>query len=237
MQGGTTILLPALEISFIHSPEMQVILQTIHEYDGVIFLSQNAVKSFAPFMTSHANANQRIIAIGAATAKCLTSYQIKTVDMPLKYDSEHLLMLLKREPLAGKKFLILSGEGGRNYLENELKIAGAKVTKLAVYRRKKAFGDALFLHQVASIKNSVTIVTSCEGFDALFEMSKRHLVDSWLTREFILVISERIKNFILEKGWSSNQIIMAENGADQTILAQLIKWYAIDKAQTITPSA
>jgi uroporphyrinogen-III synthase len=54
---------------------------------------------------------------------------------PAHSDSEHLLQALDLERLAGRRVLVVRGEGGRELMPDALRGAGATVETVAAYRR------------------------------------------------------------------------------------------------------
>jgi hypothetical protein len=54
---------------------------------------------------------------------------------PARSDSEHLLQALDLARLAGRRVLVVRGEGGRELMPDALRRAGATVETVAAYRR------------------------------------------------------------------------------------------------------
>lgn len=78
--------------------------------------------------------------VGPGTAAALRSAGVARVLSPpaqaAQFDSEHLWPLLQGEgPWAGRRWLWLRGEGGRDWLMQRLIDEGARVQPIAVYRR------------------------------------------------------------------------------------------------------
>jgi uroporphyrinogen-III synthase len=223
-QGGTPVLFPTIEIQKIQEGEFKRIIMDINQYELLIFMSQNAVDNFAPFLPN--DLKPKIAAIGPATARALIRYQLSIDFTPKHFDSEHLLFLLQKLNIKDKSILILSGEGGRTLLETELAVLGAKVKKLPVYRRLCPSTHDHLLDSIVKQKNSIILSTSCESFSNLLEICRRHSTEKWLNKMRILVISERIKAFLESLGFHPQQLLVASNATDQAILERLIKWYA-----------
>jgi uroporphyrinogen-III synthase len=228
-EGASAILFATIEIEPVTNQYIMSIIDKINQYDIVIFLSQNAVAYLAS-LCQHINCLTPLVAsIGPATSSALARYQIPVDLMPSHYDSEHLASLLQQQDLTDKKILIISGEGGRVYLENQLKSSGAYVDKIAVYRRICPPVSKVFIEKVVQIKNSVLIITSCESFENLFEICKTNAAQEWLSRVRMVVVSQRIKCFIESRGFKPSNLLVAENATDRAILDTLIKWYANTK--------
>jgi uroporphyrinogen-III synthase len=60
-----------------------------------------------------------------------------------QFDSEALWQQLGARPWAGKRVLIVRGDGGRDWLAERLRAAGADVTHLQAYRRTVPVLDAV----------------------------------------------------------------------------------------------
>lgn len=81
----------------------------------------------------------RFYAVGAATAATLHAGLGVRVHVPpddeLGDTSEALLTLPSLQRLDGRKVLLVAGEGGRKLLSETLSARGARITRLALYRR------------------------------------------------------------------------------------------------------
>jgi uroporphyrinogen-III synthase len=224
--GAIPILFPTLEIQSIRPTELASIIDAINQYEILIFTSKNAVDHFITFLPrSH---KSQIAAIGPTTAKTLAGYDLAVDLLPEKFDSEHLLLLLKKQPLQGKQILIISGEGGRTLLETALTSLGAKITKLPVYRRLCPKVDPEILKDMVQKKNSLLLITSCDSFQNLLSICQHYEKEAWLHHIPMVVISDRIRHFMESVGFSSQRLLVAHNGTDQAILDRAIKWYARD---------
>jgi uroporphyrinogen-III synthase len=223
---GNPILIPTLEIVAVEKNTALVkTLDHIEEYEILIFTSQNAVDQVAPLLSP--SQNQKIFAMGPSTAAALARYQIPVFAIPVeKYDSEHLLALPIFQQVTGKRLLIVTGEGGRDHLENELVLRGAKVTKLAVYRRQLPEYSEKTLSELIFIKNGIIVTTSCAGLTNIITLLQPKERIRWLRQMPVLVISERMHEFAIDAGLERDLLVMADNATDEAILECLIKWYS-----------
>jgi len=137
--GGSVIRFPLIEIQPIKmSDEADKILQQLDQIDMLIFISANAVRLGLPVLQQINTklSNKTITAIGNATTKALEEFHISVDIKPEPpYNSESLLALSGMQQVAGKNILIIKGEGGREYLGDELKNRGAQVRYLDTYQR------------------------------------------------------------------------------------------------------
>jgi uroporphyrinogen-III synthase len=130
--GGTAVRLPLLTIEpSSQAGDAERRIKASH--DTWIFTSANAVRYAAPMV---ARWPARVVAIGPATADALALAGAAASAMPLSGStSEDLLALPEFTALAGVRILVVTGEGGRNVLEQELAARGAAVERAAVYKR------------------------------------------------------------------------------------------------------
>ncbi|WP_186107484.1 fused uroporphyrinogen-III synthase HemD/membrane protein HemX [Burkholderia gladioli] len=81
-------------------------------------------------------------------------------------------------PLAGKRVLIVRGDGGRDWLSNRLREAGAEVELVAAYRRivpEPSIGAWERVHALLAGEPHAWLVTSSEGVRNLRELADEHL--------------------------------------------------------------
>lgn len=113
------------------------------EHAIVMFVSPNAVTRFFAAGGPGAAwpAGLRAAAPGPGTAKALVAHGVPpeaVVEPPpgsAAFDSEHLWPLLQDEDWHGASVLIVRGDGGRDWLAERWRDAGARVSNLEVYRR------------------------------------------------------------------------------------------------------
>ena len=140
--GREPVLLPLLEISpLADDTELRRVLADLASYALVAFVSPNAIDAaFAHIQAWPAGVDIAVVGEGsrAALAKHGVgdgSVRIHCPNDPAHADSEHLLQALDLERLAGRRVLVVRGEGGRELLPDALRGAGALVETVASYRR------------------------------------------------------------------------------------------------------
>lgn len=102
------------------------------------------------------------------------------------YDSENLFASIEAafggaQALAGKHVLIVRGDGGREWLAERLREAGADVTLVAAYRRvvpEPRVGAWERVHALLAGAPHAWLVTSSEGVRNLHELARTHLNDA-----------------------------------------------------------
>jgi len=161
--GGRAIVFPAIEIQ-------DVPLRKLAEFDLAIFVSPTAVNRALAAMKWPPRA--KAAALGRGTQRELERHGIKGVIAPdAGADSEALLAVPQLQRVAGRRIVILRGEGGRSLLGDTLAARGAQVEYAECYRRVRPQTDSGPL-LTAFAKGAVHAVTvsSAEGLENLFEM-------------------------------------------------------------------
>jgi len=161
--GGRAILFPAIEIQ-------AVPLLKLAEFDLAIFVSPTAVKQALAAMKWPQRA--KAAAVGRGTQRELERHGIKGIIAPDSgADSEALLAVPELQRVAGRRIVILRGEGGRSLLGDTLAARGAHVEYAECYRRVRPQTDSGPL-LTAFAKGAVHAVTvsSAEGLENLVEM-------------------------------------------------------------------
>ncbi|MBR2696218.1 MAG: uroporphyrinogen-III synthase, partial [Parasporobacterium sp.] len=113
--------------------------KNLASYDWVIFTSTNGVDLFFDRLLQNgkdarAFANNKIAAIGTATADMLTAYGLTADLIPASYKAEDLVDTLLPQLHKGSKVLLARAKEARNVLPDSLQAAGADVDVVAVYQ-------------------------------------------------------------------------------------------------------
>ncbi|SAL09648.1 bifunctional uroporphyrinogen-III synthetase/uroporphyrin-III C-methyltransferase [Caballeronia udeis] len=114
-----------------------------------------------------------------------------------RYDSEALYAAIEAhfgpDGLKDKRVLIVRGDGGREWLADALSAAGAKVEKVAAYRRivpEPSMRDWERIHALLAGVPHAWLLTSSEGVRNLEELAREHLtVDETLTLKAAPLVS------------------------------------------------
>jgi len=218
-QGGEVIRCPVLTIEPVMTTELvkrQII--NLDHYDDLVFISSNAVRlgldsiaNYWPQLPGHL----RWFAVGKSTAACLEADGIKVIMPAVGFNSEALLQLPELQQLAGRRLLIIKGEGGRELLEQCLTERGARVDTLALYRRDVVRYSSERLQALfAAGLPEVLIATSVDVLMAMDELLKSCFANRL---ELPLVVaSERISG--VAKGLGYRQVITSNGAADESIV-------------------
>ncbi len=225
--GGRAIHFPTITISPAEQPVVvRELLQKIADYHIVIFISSNAVKYGLELLRPNAIPPKIITcAVGKRSTQTLAENGI-TVDVKPdgSFDSESLLAASELNSVAGKRILIIRGNGGRGLLGDTLRERGAEVDYAEVYSRSITSADAGPL--IAAWERDVDIVTATsrevlDNLASLLGAAGRTL----LCNTPLVVVSERIRVRAEELGCSS--VIVADEASDQGLLSAICKWSGV----------
>ena len=220
--GGKAARFPLLEIQLsARAAEGAALLKRVSEWDWWIFVSANAVNQARALGALPPRGDTpRIAAIGRATADALAEAGV-TVDLipEPQSNSEGLLAMPALQDIAGRRILIVRGEGGRELLREQLGERGARVQCAELYRRAPVSADAETL--VAGFRTGafdILTATSGEAIAHLYSLvppAERPR----LTETPLVVISERLKKQAGSLGF--RHVSMADTTSDPAVLQAL----------------
>ncbi|MGF6634356.1 fused uroporphyrinogen-III synthase HemD/membrane protein HemX [Paraburkholderia sp. MM6662-R1] len=169
-------------------------LASLERYALVVFVSPNAV--------DHAFARHNDIwphalpigVVGPGSVHALARHGVSAPehrvispaagadDESTSFDSESLFAALEAQlgaaGLEGKRVLIVRGDGGREWLSERLREAGAEVDAVAAYRRivpEPSIGAWARVHELLAGTPHAWLLTSSEGVRNLHELAHEHL--------------------------------------------------------------
>jgi uroporphyrinogen-III synthase len=204
--GGRAEIFPAIEIHDLPPPP---VLARLADFDLAIFVSPTAVAKVMPGLSTFP---RRAVALGAGTRRELERYGVMNIISPSSgADSEALLAEL--HDVAGKRILILRGQGGRPLLGDTLRRRGATVEYAECYRRVRPQGTWRG-------KADAITVSSAEGLSNLFEMLDAALLQTTP----LFVAHERIAE--AARGRSVREVHVA-GPSDEEMVARLMAYFAV----------
>ena len=174
--GGEPLAMPLLEIGpGADSSELRRAIAALEDYALAVFVSPNAVAYSLPMIRARGPwpCSVRAAAIGSATAAALAEAGIGPVIAPLaRFDSEALLELpeLSGGAIAGRKVLIVRGNGGRELLAQTLRARGVRVDAVAAYRRLPAPQAQAIVSLLRNRSIDAMTISSSESLRILFAM-------------------------------------------------------------------
>ena len=196
----------------------------ITDNDLLFVLSQHAV-SFAHAQLEREGlkwpAAAHYFAIGRTTALALHTVSGYDIRYPQDREiSEVLLQLPELQNIAGKRALILRGNGGRELIGDTLTARGAEVTFCECYQRCAIHYDgAEEAMRWQSREVTMVVVTSGEMLQQLWSLIPQWYREHWLLHCRLLVVSERLAKLARELGWQD--IKVADNADNDALLRAL----------------
>lgn len=186
----------------------------LSEYDGLIFTSRNSI-IYGPDLPSSV---PQCLAVGPGTAAELARRGLENVVFPQDSRSEGLLALPELHELAEQRWLIIKGQGGRDYLAQELSARGAQVERLCVYERQPIAHDPALIRQYLADIDYV-LFFSGEGLQRLVELCPTDLREHLLSAQLV-VPSARVVKMALDIGFRRRPC-PADRMTDDAMLAAL----------------
>ncbi|WP_228370234.1 fused uroporphyrinogen-III synthase HemD/membrane protein HemX [Methylococcus capsulatus] len=220
--GGKAVRFPLLDIEpSAQAEEGAALLRQASDWDWWIFVSVNAVnRARALDVLRPDGAGPRIAAIGKATADALVDGGIAVDLVPeSQANSEGLLETPPMRDVAGRRILIVRGEGGRETLKERLVERGALVQYAELYRRVPVHtGAEALIEGLRTAGLDMLTATSGEAIEHLYRLvppeDRPRLVETPL-----VVISERLKNQAGSLGF--RHVKVADAASDAAVLQAL----------------
>ncbi len=225
--GGSAVLFPAMVIT---PPENTIalahVIGNLRDYNLIIFISPTSVEQAWPFIRERHGDWPRgfaLAAVGQGTARMLARYETSHVLVPEQgAGSESLLGLDALHDVAGKRILIVRGEGGRELLADTLRQRGAEIDYAEAYRRVKPAVDPaslLALWRRGGIQ-AVT-VTSREILANLFDLLGED--GALLLRATpLFALHERIADAARARGVAT---VITTAPGDDGLVSGLLDWF------------
>ncbi|WP_409333755.1 fused uroporphyrinogen-III synthase HemD/membrane protein HemX [Burkholderia sp. Bp8963] len=197
--GCDVLEFPLIDIAPLDDPApLDAAFAALADYALVIFVSPNAIdRALAQYGAIWPNALP-VGVVGPGSVAALErhgiaapAYRVIAPQAPADgsaphYDSESLFACIEAAfggtaALAGKRVLIVRGDGGREWLADRLREAGADVQLVAAYRRvvpEPRIGTWERVHALLGGEPHAWLVTSSEGVRNLHELAHAHLTDA-----------------------------------------------------------
>ncbi|MFM5856749.1 uroporphyrinogen-III synthase [Aeromonas rivipollensis] len=200
--------------------ELSHLLQLLPEADIVIAVSAHAVKFAHHFLLQTGQTWPHIdyFAVGQASADAFIEVGIQA-QCPEDPRSEGLLLLPALQEMAGKRVLILRGNGGRDLIARTLASRGALVHYCATYERHypELDGNALTRHWQSAGLDSL-LITSGELLQRLLALVPGPQ-RPWLYDRLLVVPSPRVAE--MAEGAGFTRIVIAQGASNQALVAAL----------------
>ena len=222
--GANPILFPLLEIiepdNLAKTKEQ---LKNLQDYDLLIFVSANSVDQIFKWITPTTLGKAKIATTGKKTAETLKRYGVKVDFCPAKiFNSEALLAEPKFKYFCtNKKISIIRGEGGRDYLQQQLQASGATVDYINTYQRICPQKDLVVLEQYANKgKLDTVLLTSGASVENFFRLTNKA---RWVNTLTLMIGSPRMQKKIPNS--FQGKLVIAEDPSDETLYKKLTEIY------------
>jgi uroporphyrinogen-III synthase len=193
-------------------------------YDDLLFISANAVRYGLRALFGEQvlwPPGCRCFAVGERTADALRVCGARVLTPGDDMRSEALLALPELHSMAGRRVLLVRGEGGRDLLRDALCARGARVDELVCYRRSPVAVDPPALGSLLQREHiRVILISSGEAMGHLSALLKsQENTNLALDEVTVIVPSERVAALARSAGWRAIQV--AANASDDAMLAAL----------------
>lgn len=217
-QGHQPLCCPLLETR--PGSELSRLSDMLPAADIVIAVSMHAIHFAHHFLlqTGLTWPHIEYFAVGQASADAFADVGIQA-QCPHDPRSEGLLLLPSLQGVAGKRVLILRGNGGRDLIATTLASRGALVHYCATYERHypELDGDALTRHWQRAGLDSL-LITSGELLQRLLALvPSQH--QPWLYDRLLVVPSPRVAEQAEAAGFT--RIVIAQGASNQALVAAL----------------
>jgi len=179
-RGLDAVALPLIAIGAAADPApVQAAWQALGEHTLVVFVSPNAVEQFFAAAPAGMRWPDATLAgsLGPGTTRELRARGVPAAAIvepaanALQFDSEALWAQLSARPWRERGVLIVRGDGGRDWLADTLRSAGARVELLGAYRRVASRPDAaqraLLAESLTAPADHLWLFSSSEAIDRL----------------------------------------------------------------------
>jgi uroporphyrinogen-III synthase len=197
--GHTPQLCPLLTI--VPGRELALLPEALSNHDRLIAISAHAVEQATLWLSQHAQRWPQLptFAVGSATAASWQACDVAACT-PQDARSEGLLALPELAALQGLRVLILRGDGGREFLAEQLRARGARVTYCECYQRQwPELDGAKLCTQWRTAGVDSVIISSGEILRRFLQLLPAHQHD-WLRSLQIIVPSHRVATLVAEAG-------------------------------------
>ncbi|AKH21056.1 hypothetical protein AAY24_12625 [Sedimenticola thiotaurini] len=223
-RNGRAVRFPAVEIIDPADPQ-RVAEQLSHfaDYQMAVFVSPNAVLwGIKQLPDQKIPPGVALATVGKRTAQTLAEagYAVDVVP-ETSFDSEGLLATPELKDVAGKRILILRGNGGRELLADTLVERGATVDFVEVYQRRCPDTDPDPL--IRRWRDDVDVVTVSSNIllDNLFTMLGE-AGQPLLQQTPMIVISDRMRQHARELG--CHEVYLSRSADEQDLFEAICLW-------------
>jgi len=198
--------------------ENKIYKNPVAHIQNIIFQSKNAVKYSADIHEDIVrNSKAKIYCLGKYTKLELSRLFMNEIIHPDEnYCSEELIRLISKEKKDNTTYIVIKGEGGRNYICEQLHKLGKVVDELNVYRRNE-INSFISEDDLSDKESNYILISSKTALDAFIKFVNK----SSSYKKMILVIpNERIIEDIQDNPFDDVMVI-ANNNSAKTYIEKL----------------
>jgi uroporphyrinogen III methyltransferase/synthase len=228
MRGGIPVLFPTVRLVPPDDPgPLDEVLARLSTFDWILFASANAAKFFcsraAQKGISGPPEGVRVASVGPGTSRELRRLGFPAALTAERHTAEGLADALRRQGIAGRRFLLPRALEGRDVLPSEISRQGGVVETVAVYRNGLPERDERAARDIVAAPPDVCTFASPSAFRNFFLLLGEGPAAQVLSRSRIAVIGEVTARAVAEKKIAVD--IMPENytlnGMVEAIAARL----------------
>ncbi len=192
--------------------------------DMVFLVSRHAISYADAWLNRHGGhwpASLCYYAVGRTSGLLMHQVSGRPVEWPAEgQTSEDVLLLPSLSTVAGRRALILRGNGGREVLQQTLQQRQVSVCYCECYQRRPVFyeGDEQSRRFLQLGVNTI-VITSGEMLQQFYTLIPEYFRTSWLLGCRLVVISERLAMLGRQLGWTD---IVVANAADNDALMRVL---------------
>jgi len=194
----------------------------LSEFHYIFFVSVNAVEFAIKLLGSSRIFNEtNCVAVGRATFNSMIQHGITQPLVPVNdFSSEGILGLPELAELHGNSCLIIRGEGGRDFLSDNLLQRGGLVEYIELYKRILPEYSEDYIQEVLLDKSLGSIlIYSAGALTNLVQIALNAKIKTNLLAIQLVVISQRV--FELAKKIGFVNVVVAEEASDMAMLNAL----------------
>ncbi len=151
-RGAEVMEAPAIYIQEKVDHTLMIHLSKIHEYEYLVFTSENGVETFIHFLQNNdldirILGNIKIAAIGKGTANTIKKYALHVDLIPEEFSGKALAKLLVANVSPNSKILALRADQTADDLKQILTEAQIQLTDIPIYRTHEAMKNERWIHE------------------------------------------------------------------------------------------
>lgn len=190
--GAEVLSLPLQEIVTIDPKTWVAVMDKLHTYQAIIFVSSPAASFFCQHLKQGWPKKLTAIAIGSATAKTLAQFKIDTIKVAEEANSESLITIAELQASNCQHILIVKGPHGREVIGQSLINMGKTIDSIDVYLSQ----DIDYLEEALSPlwqapQPHILLVSSLKALKHLWQLIPQAQKKTF-EKMSLLVFSERI---------------------------------------------